>query len=219
MSYANSRCYILLMIALLGFACLFHRAHASTAEDTQTAIADVAAPEDNDNLEEDTEMSKRVPFGGGSCTTNADCNYNGDCNNTVCTCQNNYAGAFCQHKLKSKLTSFLLAFFVGQYGAMRFYLGYTGDGVGKIILIVGGILVCCFGICMGGASSGVFGAAAENPAVSLGAGIPMIVCAICCALLGFCALLASWLWWIIDWGLILSNKLDDNEGYPLAEDM
>jgi len=34
---------------------------------------------------------------------------------------------------KSKLVTFLLGFFVGNFGADRFYLGYIGAGIGKLI--------------------------------------------------------------------------------------
>lgn len=44
------------------------------------------------------------------------------------------------------MTAFLLEFFVGAFtGAGSFYLGYIGQGVGKLVLYWGGCLLLCFG--------------------------------------------------------------------------
>jgi hypothetical protein len=159
-------------------------------------------------------------IGGGPCLTRSDCDNSGNCVNGTCVCDKGYGNTNCQYEEKSKLVAFLLGFFVGQYGALRFYLGYTGDGVGKIILVVFGILLCCGGICtasIGGSTAGTL--AAEKPGAGLGVGIPVAICAGCCIFLGFGSLFASWLWWIIDWGLVLSNNLNDADGYPLKQDL
>lgn len=52
-----------------------------------------------------------------------------------------------------QLVAFLLEFFIGSYtGAGSFYLGYTGQGVGKILLT----WVSCVMICVAGIAGGIW---------------------------------------------------------------
>jgi len=187
--------------------------------DEEVEIADL---ENEDTLEDPDGQEKRSkPFGGGFCYSDASCNYNGDCTNATCVCQSNYAGYFCEHKLKSRLTAFLLAFFVGAYGVMRFYLGYIGDGIGHILLLVGGLVLCCAGICCGvitGISSGA-AKGADHGGWAIGVGVSMGLVVICISFLGICSLAAAWVWWLIDWILVVTKDLDDYDGYPLQNDL
>jgi len=165
------------------------------------------------------DREKRGVSGGGACNASQpnQCNNNGQCVNSKCECDSGHADPVCAYGRKSRLTAFLLAFFVGSYGADRFYLGYIGDGVGKILLLVLGILICCVSVIaaavVGGCSAG---ATAKTGWAAFGfiAVIPFVFC----ALVGFSSIIASVVWWLVDWILILERNLNDYDGYSLEDD-
>lgn len=35
----------------------------------------------------------------------------------------------------------------------------------------------------------------------------------------FCLFLGFWIWWIVDWLLIITNSLPDASGFPLKQDL
>ena len=84
-----------------------------------------------------------------SCTSNADCGSNGVCATSTSTCnctKANYVTVQsdkpCAYEQKSKLTAFLLSFFLGGFGADWFYLsagngGYIAAGVFKLLTLGG----------------------------------------------------------------------------------
>jgi TM2 domain-containing membrane protein YozV len=47
---------------------------------------------------------------------------------------------------KTALVAYLLWFFVGVFGAHRFYLGRTGTGIAQLVLTIVGILTAAIGI-------------------------------------------------------------------------
>jgi TM2 domain-containing membrane protein YozV len=49
---------------------------------------------------------------------------------------------------KAALVAYLFWFFLGGFGAHRFYLGRTGGGVGQLLLLILGLLTAALGIGM-----------------------------------------------------------------------
>lgn len=80
---------------------------------------------------------------------------NGMCDTTNrCFCNDKYttfqpeAGVQCNYRQKSRYGALLLEFFVGmEAGAGYFYLGYTGLGVGQLILFFPAMIVICVLLC------------------------------------------------------------------------
>lgn len=152
-------------------------------------------------------LSCLIFFCDAVCVNN--CSNHGECvldaqNETMsCQCQTGYANDNCSYMLKSKSKAFLLSFFLGSAGADRFYLGYLVTGVFKLLMT----LMLCIIICL------------------------PLVCLCCmderyhsacitCSILGFIFLfLGIWIWWLVDWLLIVTNSIPDSQGYPLLQDL
>lgn len=60
-------------------------------------------------------------------------------------CSGNNGSETCSYKRKSRVKAFLLSFFLGGFGADRFYLLYGGIGALKLVL---GLISCCMCIPM-----------------------------------------------------------------------
>jgi hypothetical protein len=76
----------------------------------------------------------------------------------ICNCDHGYVNfnnGICNYKQKKQLVAFLLALFLGEFGANWFYLGngdigYNGIGIIKFILSVITIMFICLGsYCVG----------------------------------------------------------------------
>ncbi len=102
-----------------------------------------------------------VPLHAQSCTSNADCNYQGLCLKTesdgyMCRCDSQYATQFdnqtCLYERKKQSIAFALQFCLGWCGAGFFYIGRTDLGLGTILvlalLIPLGILACIATVCL-----------------------------------------------------------------------
>lgn len=143
-----------------------------------------------------------IKSGGGKCQKDRDCG-TGTCtfvgNQTSGTCEcdadNRFTGANCDYERKSQLVAFLLSFFLGSYGVDRFYLGYIGVGVAKLLIGLGICVSPCFCCCC------------EN-AGRVGGGI-------WAGLVG----LAIFIWWIVDWVFIIQGKLPDFNGVALLQNL
>eukprot|EP01090_Pellita_catalonica_P021141 TRINITY_DN7837_c0_g1_i3.p1 TRINITY_DN7837_c0_g1~~TRINITY_DN7837_c0_g1_i3.p1 ORF type:complete len:188 (+),score=27.73 TRINITY_DN7837_c0_g1_i3:105-668(+) len=155
--------------------------------------------------------------GGASCSPktpfyigyeSGDCSGNGRCvpsnlisSPYVCECDAGYADPDCSYKRKSKLTAFLLAFFLGGIGAARFYLGYDWEGFAQLFCTT---CFCCpafllftvlpFGKCDA---------------------LPLITTFTISTLVMFCVMQ---IWWLVDWIIIAADLLRDQNGYDLQED-
>jgi TM2 domain-containing membrane protein YozV len=172
-------------------------------------IAVVYAVED-----EEFELVKRDDVsGGGACNNSRNCYNSGDCVTSVCVCGNGYAGTHCEHIRKSKLASFLLAFFLGSWGAHDFYTGRDAEGIGRIFLIVGGVIFFICGIIAGAAIGGC--CAIINKYLSFVALVPILIFGI----IGKLALLTVFAWWLADWIRILTGDFVDSDGFSLKNDM
>ncbi len=115
-----------------------------------------------------------------------------------CKCEDRYFGTYCQNEYKSKLTAFLLEFFVGWTGAESFYIGDTTAGVFKLLL---GLFGCCGIIC---AAAIFMGSEGEK-------GGPAMCCMVFVCM-SFCSIS---LWVTINWIMILCNAVKDGDGNPL----
>ena len=114
------------------------------------ACAAVAAYAQNKTSEWDDESPCADPddykkYGCGFCNNSIECHSpRGACLDGQCVCKEKYGGDFCEDKRKNWLAALLLSILVGGTGADRFYLGYTGMGVGKLFLNFGFMIsLCC----------------------------------------------------------------------------
>ena len=138
------------------------------------------------------------------CNDHGVCTYRAHNQTTYCKCEEKFAGHDCSQKRRAKWHAFLLAFFLGSFGAGRFYMGYIGLGVFKLLLCSGG---CCIGIfCVFGGAAIMASDKHERIGAVCGA---VGILAICMAALGATA------WWVADWALILADSLPDAQGFAL----
>ncbi|KAL6042031.1 TM2 domain-containing protein [Balamuthia mandrillaris] len=177
-------------------------------EEHEVLKREVRASPAEEKENQSNKFVKREDSGGGECLTDADCNAEdeaGTCDpEGKCVCDEKYAGSHCKHERKSKLVAFLLSLLVGGVGAGRFYLGYTGLGALRIVLLV---LLCCNGVFLG--FSGLL----------VGLGVVGIVLVVCGSILMVGLVLGIQIWWLVDWILVLTDGLQDSDGYDLYEDM
>merc|ERR1719361_1367970 len=139
----------------------------------------------------------------GLCATNDDGSW-------YCICDDGYTtydaedDVYCNYEQKKQLTAFLLAWFLGGFGGGQWYLGLTGLAVGKLML---GLSVCCIipccGYCMVGAS-----VAADSEGLMKSSGT-LIGCCYCCAILG------TFVWWLVDIIQFGMNNYEDSNGMEL----
>jgi len=153
--------------------------------------------------------------GGASCKTASDCNANVDpvnicyravSNQTkgVCKCGERYILDNCTYHQKSQLAAFLISFFAGTTGADRFYLGYIGIGVLKLLFPILVLPITCVFVCI---------ASCTKIEVLQKGGIVAVV------VLAICETLGIVIWWIVDWALIANGTMLDYNGYPLFADL
>jgi len=95
--------------------------------------------------------------------------------------------------------------FCWSWGVGDFILGHTGAGVGQVILmsaeiflIVAACVYCCVAICGG-------------TKIKMMTGI-----LICVSIVVIFAMLAGWIWCVIDAALILEGHIKDGNGYNTA---
>jgi len=154
---------------------------------------------------------ERVHFGsvtyprrwGRWCSDDNDCGL-GYCRGYMCQCYRGYMTWYymdaCTYQQRSKLTAFLLSFFLGIFGIDWFYLsrgngGYIVAGILKLLISSG----CLFGwpfINIGGTKK-------SRTYIVSGNLINVILTSI------------SLIWWLTDWIRILANAFHDGNGAPL----
>jgi len=135
--------------------------------------------------------------GGGDCIAIAQCGgkFAGNCNLGKCECFDRYTGANCQTARKLKLQAFCYSIMMGGWGADRFYLGYTGLGVLKIIIGILPLVLSCV--------TGFF--CKEKTGM----------CKFLPNLLMVLSIIGVILFWLYDWINILQDKLPDGDGNAL----
>lgn len=142
-----------------------------------------------------------------------DCNNHGVCNQegTACICNDDYAThdatvetGECNYKRKSGLIALLLSIFVGEFGAVYFYVGDTTMGciqlflAGVLAILVGGVFGCCCGAAIGAVSE-------EKNATEQCSKFWMYVGSIAMIVMYFVVLAA-----------VIDGKIDDSNGVSLS---
>jgi len=140
------------------------------------------------------------------------CSENGYCSNVTysngvslleCNCFANRAHDDCSYPRKSKLLSFIFSFLFGYFGVDRFYLGYNEIGLFKLLFT---IMICAIP-CLPLYCVCCMDEEATNALYSF------VIVAIICFFIGM------WIWWFVDWILIVSDSLPDANGVSLDNDM
>jgi len=119
----------------------------------------------------------------------------------VCICPPRYLGANCDCVQADQTATFLMSFCLGPLAVDRFYLGYTGVGVVKLLFsMIISIIIAVIKCCVKGDGRPTF---ATQVAV-------IVIC-----ILSF----GPTVWWLTDWILILRGELPDADGDPLYNAM
>merc|ERR1711994_1032103 len=151
-----------------------------------------------------------ISKGQGLCGKHGECEFS-QYNATVissgfCECEEGYihwGKEPCAYEQKSKLTAFLLSFFLGYLGADWFYLsqGQAGYIVAGIIKLFFPVITCCCAACCGFACAG----ASRTPEV----GGAMATAATACN-----GLIIT-IWYGVDWIRVLADAFYDGNGEEL----
>jgi len=136
------------------------------------------------------------------CMSDTDCyTPQGSCQNGACVCMAIYAGYDCSHLRSSQGVSFILSFFFGPSGADRFYLGYYGLGAFKLVLT---LLICTLPFL-----PALIVHIIDRDSEFAG----YITASLFCTFL-----LATFIWWMVDWIMIVTGVMVDSLGYALYLD-
>jgi len=138
------------------------------------------------------------------CSGHGNCAFAGSKNDTKsCLCDERFVDDDCHYEQKSKKHAFLLSFFLGAWGADRFYLECYEVGLIKFLFTLHICIIPCLpalcACCMRDDNSSILCSVA-------------LLCTICFVLIIIC-------WWIADWALILADELFDCNNVPLYKDM
>lgn len=150
-----------------------------------------------------TEYNGTVDDVTFNCMNNTDCNDNGECVNGTCHCNSDYAKHDCSYKRKSKWIAFILSILVGEFGVDRFYLGWIGMGVGKLLLVIVWCPLICCGMCC-------LALLRERCGIAL---------SIVFSIVAFGAMLANIAWYFADWIMILTDDMTDYDGFSLRNNI
>ncbi|CAF1177871.1 unnamed protein product [Adineta ricciae] len=140
---------------------------------------------------------------GRWCMTDFNCGH-GYCQGYVCQCYRGYITQrimdVCNYEQRTKLSAFLLSFFLGIFGSDWFFLSR-----GKTGYIIGGILKLLISLgCLIGWPFIIVKYSKKNP------GIVTVV-----NMVNVLISLTAFLWWLTDWIRILANVFYDGNGAPL----
>jgi len=144
-----------------------------------------------------------------------DCNNNGVCNQagTACICDDDYAThdataetGECNYERKSGLVALLLGIFVGEFGAVYFYIGDTE--MGCIQLFLAGVLAMFVGAIFGACCGCAVDAAVSNTEAEATS-----TCSRIWASVGFIAMIVMYIIVLVK---VAEGSLDDSNGVGLS---
>jgi hypothetical protein len=146
------------------------------------------------------------PIGGAPCADNYDCGgiNAGACRNGTCVCPSEYANPNCNYSRKSKALCGGLQFicFAGVGGVGNLVCGRTGPGVGQLVLMLAATFACFAGICI-------------CCGVSFKAEGAFVGCAVLFLVILIGAVVAGFIWSIVDGALMLQGRITDLDGYAM----
>jgi hypothetical protein len=140
---------------------------------------------------------------GAWCSQNFECG-RGFCQGYMCQCYRGYITwryfGVCNYEQRTKLTAFLVSFFVGIFGIDWFYLSRGNAGY-----VIAGIIKLSISLsCIIGWPIIVLNISKEKPKfLTLG------------KIINVALSLTSFIWWLTDWIRILANVFYDGNGAPL----
>jgi len=153
-----------------------------------------------------TDSSKQIticPENMSNCSGHGNCTYSNLTNQSSCVCNDGYVKDDCSYKQKSKLSAFMLSLLLGIFGAGRFYLGYYEIGFFKLLLTMMICILPCLPLCcICCIDDNKFGYVYSLVLLSV-----------------LCVFLAVWIWWLVDWILILGDAMPDRNGFELQDDL
>jgi len=136
------------------------------------------------------------------CSNNGKCILNGT-NAGNCTCNPGYIKDDCSYKQKSKRTAFLFYLFLGEFGAGNFYLGYVITGTFELFFTLLICIIPCLPLyCL---------CCIEEEGFQLV--YTLVVLSIACIFIGI------WIWWLVEWILLIADQIPEANGQPLYNDM
>ena len=158
-----------------------------------------------------------------------DCNGHGICfkNGDGCKCDDGFIthnptnDTQCNYEQKSQLTAFLLALFLGEFGAGRFYVGQASTAVFKFLLIYYACCLNCvcsryFAARLGLESPMKFGTDISDHVIYSDTPLSGMIFGLCCGVWPFmCASCALTIWCIVDIILFATNSIPDGNGVYL----
>jgi len=178
---------------------------SNTAINKEPLQQKTAIQEDASHPKTAMEQIAALPI---NCTDfRVNCAGNGVCASaTECKCDKGYVtfgcppDVQCCYKQESRVTIFLLSFFVGYSGAPYFVLGAAGLGAAILIMCVCGTCISSFG-----------GAATASDNGSSGNWGALVVA------LGILAVFGSMIWWIVLWIMVAAGaEFKDTNGVPIS---
>jgi hypothetical protein len=140
---------------------------------------------------------------GRWCSIDAECG-RGFCQGYMCQCYRGFITwrymEVCSYQQRTKLTAFLVSFFVGIFGIDWFVLsqgnaGYIIAGIIKLLISLG---------CMTGWPIVIVRLSKKKPNLTIPANIINVILSV-----------TSFIWWLTDWIRILANVFYDGNGAPL----
>jgi len=156
---------------------------------------------------EEVEPPSGLPDGGGICTMDNECGH-GMCNVSECVCHPKWTNSSCNYQRRSQKSAFLYGFFLGIFGAGRYYLSLAVSGALQTVLFV----CCVFNIFLGCCCdeldiNGLVGCDNCDDELEILSKVMAVI-----------VVAATVVWWIVDLFLLGFNVVRDEEGaFPFPD--